>query len=389
MRDTHGPIRPVGAGHSFSPLVPTEGHLVITDNLNGLIKSDPASLQAEFFTGTRLADMGPVLNEAGQAMYNLPDIDHQTLAGALATSTHGTGKSLKSLSGYVTGLRLVTPGGDVLDIDKDTPDDLLGAASVSLGALGVVTRARLQNRTPFNLKTAVWLEETSSVIDQFNEYCTSWQHFEMMPLLHADYSQVIAHKETSEPPSSPTEESDDGALLSLIAATPVILRGTLINTLAAQIEPTELIQPSYQALSNLRFDRFNEMEYSVPVDAGPGCLKEILTAVSDNRIDVAIPLEYRIIDSDNAWLSMFSGGPRVSISVHRMAAHSEKRLFELVEPIFWKYEGRPHWGKAHSLDYARLSKLYPRLAEFSELQRTLDPDGKMLNAHLRKILFPD
>ncbi len=383
---TSGPIRPVGSGHSFTPLVPTDGHMVVADKLSGLISHDEELFEAEFYAGTRLSDMGAPLNEVGQASFNLPDIDRQTLAGAVATSTHGTGRHLKSLSGYVTGLRLITPQGEVLDIDRDTPDDLLGAASVSIGALGLVTRIRMQNREPFRLKTATWIEETTSVLDKFDEYCDEWQHFEMFPLLHADYSAVVAHQETTEPLAPPPEVVDDGSTLALIDATPIPLRGALISFLAGLIEPTEAVRPSYQALTNLRFDRFNEMEYSVPADAGAACCKEILHAVKENSIDVAVPLEYRIIDSDDTWLSMYTGGPRVSISVHRMAGFDFTRLFDLVEPIFWKYDGRPHWGKIHSLGFSELKNLYPRMSDFADLQRELDPEGKMLNDHLQRLL---
>jgi FAD-linked oxidoreductase len=383
---TAGPIRPVGAGHSFNPLVPTDGHLLILDNMSGLIDHDPGALTAELWAGTRLSDAGPLLDRVGQAMPNLPDIDRQTLAGAVATSTHGTGKGLASLSGNVTSLRLITPGGDVLDLDAGRQPEIFQAARVSLGALGIVTRIGFQNRTPFRLHSRNWVQDTESVLEDFDASADEWQHFEMMPLLHSDYSLVIAHKETTDPldPADPAED-DDGGLLSLIDSTPVLLRGSLVNFLAGQIDPTESVDKSYNGLTHLRFDRFNEMEYSVPVDAGPACLREILQTVKREAVDVTIPLEYRLIGADDSWLSMFSGGPRVSISVHRMAQYDHRPYFKLIEPIFWRYGGRPHWGKVHTLGYAELKSLYPRFDDFIEVQRTLDPAGRMLNSHLRRL----
>lgn len=386
LKSTTGTIRPVGAGHSFAPLVPTDGELLVLDKLSGLERYDERRMTAELMAGTRVADAGPLLHEIGQAMPNLPDIDHQTLAGAIATSTHGTGKHLKSLSGYVSSLRLVTPTGDVIDADAHHETDVFDAGRVSLGALGVVTRIGFENRKPFCVLTRNWMEETSSVLDNFDAYADEWQHFEMMPLLHSDYSLVIAHKETSAAIEPMPAEDDDGAFLKLIDATPVALRGALINTLADSIEPTQGVDWSFNALTNLRFDRFNEMEYSVPAARGAECLMEILETVSDRGIDVTIPLEYRLIDEDDSWISMFEGGPRVSISVHRMAQYDFHDLFDAVEPIFWKYEGRPHWGKLHTLDFDRLKAIYPHLADFASLQQALDPEGRMLNPHLRKVL---
>jgi FAD-linked oxidoreductase len=386
VRSTRGPIRPVGAGHSFSPLVPTNGHLIVLDNLNGLVRHDPAALTAELMAGTRLSDAGNLLNDVGEAMYNLPDIDRQTLAGAIATATHGTGKDLMSLSGYVTSLRLVTPSGEVVDLDANNNADVFHAARVSMGALGIVTRIGFQNRAPFNVRSRTWMEKTETVVDRFDQLSSEWEHFEMMPLLHSDFSLVIAHKETTDAISPMPEAEDDGAFLTLIDATPVALRGALINTLAGDIEPSEGVEASYRALTNLRFDRFNEMEYSVPAAAGPACLLEILATVKRAAMDVTIPLEYRIIEADDAWLSMFNGGRRVSISVHRLARYDYKPLFELIEPIFWRYGGRPHWGKVHTLGYTQLRELYPRFEDFARVQRSLDPEGRMLNEHLAYVL---
>ena len=382
FKSTRGPIRPVGSGHSFTALVPTDGYLMVLDRMNGLISHDPSAMTAEFWAGTRLSDAGPLLDGVGQAMPNLSDIDRQTLAGAVATSTHGTGKGLKSLSGCVTSMTLVTPNGEISEIDAGS-GDLFDAARVSLGSFGVVTRIGFANRAPFNLRNRTWVQDTESVIEDFDSLAGEWQHFEMMPLLHSDYSLVIAHKETTDPVGEPAPEGDDSELLALIDATPVMLRGTMINLLAKTIDPTEDVQKSFRGLTHLRFDRFNEMEYSVPVDAGPHCLREILATVKEKGVDVTIPLEYRIIGGDDTWLSMFSGGPRVSISVHRMAKYDYKPYFNLIEPIFWKYGGRPHWGKVHTLGYKQLKALYPRFDDFIAIRNSLDPEGRMLNGYLR------
>jgi len=90
--------------------------------------------------------MGGPLKEIGQALPNMADIDYQTLAGAIATSTHGTGAKYGSYSSQVVGLRLVTAAGEILDCDAHVHPEVFNAARVSLGALGIVSRVRLQNR---------------------------------------------------------------------------------------------------------------------------------------------------------------------------------------------------------------------------------------------------
>ena len=117
LKTSTGEIRPVGSGHSFSPLVPTDGHLIVLDQLTQMTAHDDETLQATFGAGVRLGDIGPMLAGVNQAMLNLPDIDRQTLAGATATATHGTGIAFTSLSSFVTQMQLVTPRGEVMNIN--------------------------------------------------------------------------------------------------------------------------------------------------------------------------------------------------------------------------------------------------------------------------------
>lgn len=391
LRRTSGEIRPVGSGHSFSALVPTDGHLIVIDQLSGLLDHDAKTLQATFGAGTRLGDMGEPLARIGQAMLNLPDIDRQTLAGATATATHGTGIAFTCLSGFVTSLRLVTPDGSVIDTSPTSNSDLFDAARVSLGALGIVTQMTLQNRAPYKLKARNWVQPIEEVLETFDESAANHRHFEMFPLTHSDYALVLAIDETDEdinnPPPSPEDEAAFAQAMAFWATLPAKERFAEINAMARQIGPTEAVDESYRILSNIRNDRFNEMEYSVPAEAGADCLREILRTVIEKEVDVVFPLEYRYVKRDDTWLSMSAGDyDHAAISIHRMASEDYRPYFDLIEPIFWKYGGRPHWGKVHSLDKARLEQLYPRFKDFQMLQAELDPAGRLLNPHLKKLL---
>ena len=105
-------------------------------------------------------------------------------------------------------------------------------------------------------------------------------------------------------------------------------------------------------------------------------------------MDVVFPLEYRYVRRDDTWLGMSSGDEdHAAISIHRMASADYRPYFDLIEPIFWKYGGRPHWGKVHSLGAAQLSELYPRFKDFQALRAELDPQGRLLNDHLRKLFI--
>ena len=383
-----GALRPVGSGHSFSGLVPTDGHIVVLDRLTGLRSHDPATLEATLGAGIRLAEIGPVLQEAGQAMFNLPDIDRQTLAGAISTATHGTGLTLNTLSAYVTGLRLITPAGKVLDLDAAKEPSLFAAAQVSLGALGFVTEVRMRNLAPYRLKKSSSIQPTEDVLKDFAEKAKAHRHFEMFPLTHSEYASVQTIDITDEPvhnPPVPPDQADpyDDLMRAMTLVPPSARRAIIDAAVAATPASEPIIDESYRILSNVRNYRFNEMEYSVPLEAGAPCVLEILRTIEEKNIDVVFPLEYRYVAGDDLWLSMFSGAPRAAISVHQDARFDYRPYFDIVEPIFWKYGGRPHWGKVHTLKYEQLSKLYPKFADFLEMREALDPTGRMLNAHLR------
>ena len=326
----------------------------------------------------------------GKVKYLFSDIDRQTLAGATATATHGTGIDFKCLSGYVTALRLVTPGGKVMDIDAESDAALFAAARVSVGALGVVTRMTMQNRSPYRLKQKSWAEKTESILEKFDELAASHRHFEMFPLTHSDYCLALSTEETSDPVNNPipSPEEDaafDGAMRAWMGLPPEERRPH-INGLAEQIGPSERVDTSHRILSNIRNNRFNEMEYAVPIDAGAECVREILQTIADEKIDVVFPLEYRYVSRDDTWLSMSSGHEdHAAISIHRVATEDYRPYFNIIEPIFWKYGGRPHWGKVHSLGADELTKLYPKFGDFQALRQQLDPTGRMLNDHLRTL----
>jgi FAD-linked oxidoreductase len=389
MASTSGSLRPVGAGHSFTPLVPTDGHLLVLDGINGMTSHDSEALQATFGAGTRLSSIGPALETVGQGPLILPDIDRQTLAGAISTGTHGTGLTLHSLSGNVTGMRMVTASGEVLAISETSDPDLFKAACVSVGALGVITEVTLQNRQAYRLKARNWAARIDEVLEEFEASASRHRHFEMFPLTHSDYALVLSIDETDEPidnpPLSPEEEAAFGNAMRAWMDIPPRERRPLINGLAEQIEPSVSVDASYRILSNVRSNRFNEMEYAVPREEGAACVREVLDIIAEQEIDVVFPLEYRYVKGDDLWLSMDEGGDRAAISVHRTASEDYRPLFDAVEPIFWKYGGRPHWGKIHSLGHAELSKLYPRFEDFREIRAELDPSGRLLNDHLKKL----
>lgn len=394
IRQAPGKIRPVGSGHSFSALVPTDGTLLSLSFFNGLLDHDASTLQATFAAGTPMSRMGPALKAVGQALPNMADIDYQTLAGAISTSTHGTGVGFSSYSAGVTGLQLVTAQGEVLDCDANREREVFSAARVSLGALGVATRVRLQNRTPYRLRERQWIARTEELLEDVAKNTRENQHWEMLVVTHSDYALSIALNETTDAPTPPIDPAEAGGneFVSIIenldkyASDFPQARRTLLNSLRYFASFQDRVAESFEIYANVRNVRFNEMEYSVPAEHGPPCLREILKLIRDKDLRTWFPIEYRYVKADDIPLSMFEGRDSCSISVHQHYTMDHHNFFAAVEPIFWKYAGRPHWGKLHTLNARTLQALYPRWNEFARVRQALDPGGKFLNAHLSSIL---
>ncbi len=386
-------VRPVGAGHSFSPVVPTDGAILTLARMQGMIAHDAESQQAEFWGGTAMTTMGPELKAIGQALPNMADIDYQTLAGALATSTHGTGVNFGSYSSNITGMRLITAQGVVIDCDAVNNPEIFSAARVSMGSLGVITRVKLQNRSAFRLHETMSVEKTEDLLENIPSLVADNQHWEMQVVTNSDYAASITLNETDAPITPVEEGASEGGneflywieKLDKYGSDFPAARHALMNMIAKFASFEERVGESYEIYANVRDVRFNEMEYSVPAEDGPACLREILKLIHEKQLPTWFPIEYRYVKADDIPLSMFEGRDSCSISIHQHYTMSHHEYFSAVEKIFWKYNGRPHWGKLHNLNAQHLSALYPRWKEFTNVRAELDPQGKFLNAHLRSV----
>jgi FAD/FMN-containing dehydrogenase len=125
------------------------------------------------------------------------------------------------------------------------------------------------------------------------------------------------------------------------------------------------------------------MEFHLPAQNQLKALEEVVRTIEKERPDVFFPIEVRRIAPDDAWLSPFQDGIRGSVAVHAYYRDDFTFLYSLIEPIFRRYEGRPHWGKLHTLRGRQLAALYPRWDDFLAVRQELDPEGRMLNPYLR------
>jgi FAD-linked oxidoreductase len=393
LRSAPAPVRPVGAGHSFTPLVPAEaGTILSLRNFEGLLRHDAQALTATVGAGTKLGALGGPLQGIGQALPNMPDVDEQSLAGAIATGTHGTGAKLGALHTGVRALRLATPRGEVLDCSATRNPALFEAARVSLGALGVITEVTLANVPTHNLKRRVWLEPLADLLDgRFDELAAAHHSFEIYLIPHCDRGVAIAIDPTDEPVRPRGADPDTAAVLEMkrlrdaLAWWPAARRW-LINRATGDFRPEEAVDVWHRVFPSSRTVRFNEMEYHLPREQLMPALRKVRAAVEKLHPEIFFPIEVRVVRGDGAWLSPFQGHEvSGSIAVHHYYPEDPLPYFATIEPIFRAAGGRPHWGKMNTLAAADFAALYPRWKEFLDVRRELDPEGRMLNPYLRRV----
>jgi FAD-linked oxidoreductase len=392
LRKTPAPIRPVGAGHSFTSLVPTEGTLLSLDQMNGIANHDSSSNTASVWAGTRLGDLGPALAAIGQEMLNLPDINKQSLGGALGTATHGTGARYQALHGSVRSFRLATAGGDILECSAEKNPEVFSAARVGLGAFGVITQVTLQNDSLHRVRKRTFLQSTEKTTAEWDSLCAAHRKVEFFALPFTGLSAVVTTDPTDAAvfPRGPDAETE--ALMSLKRLRDLFgwippLRRWLAQSALSGVPEEQAIDDSWKLLSNERPVRFNEMEFHFPREAQMAAMREVLAAIEASHREVFFPLELRSIAQDDAWLSPFYQRESGSIAVHAYYKDDYTRLFAQIEPILRRHGGRPHWGKLHSLKARDLKALYPRWRDAMNVRQTLDPQGRFLNSYLREIFI--
>ncbi len=387
-----GVVRAVGAGHSFTPLVPTEGTIVSLSRLSGLVDHDTTSLQATLRAGSRLGDIGAPLEQAGQALVNMPDIDEQTLAGCLATATHGTGVDIGCMSTLVEGIQLVNARGDLVDCDRQHNTELFEAARVSLGVLGIITQVRLQNVEPYRLRRETVWREFDEILEMADSEADKHRNFEFYYVPFSGMGFTDSQDISNEAVSSTEKLDGNEGVRDLQRARDWLewspgLRELVLGSYMKTLGDEVTIENSWKNYASERNVRFNEMEYHLPRENGLQALREVRVALESQHPEVFFPIEVRFVKGDDIWLSPFYRQDCCSIAVHRFFEEDFTPYFKTIEPIFRKYNGRPHWGKLNTLQRQDFRKLYPRWDDFAEVRRQMDPQGRFLNPYLAS-LFP-
>jgi L-gulonolactone oxidase len=388
-------VKALGSGHSFTATSVTTGAMIDMSRLSRLIAVDRAASTVTVEAGITIADLNLLLNGLGLALPNLGDIAYQTISGAIATSTHGTGRALTGIAAQVVAMRVVAGDGSVLDLSPEHHPTLFHAARVGVGALGIVSRVTLRVVPAFRLRAVEGAQRLDDLVEQLDEHVDGNDHFEFFWIPHTKWALTKRNNRTDEPVSIPSpfkhwyaktfmENYAFGAVCRLGRARP-----NLIPRLATALPSTgqsTIVDESYRIFASQRLVRFVEMEYAIPREACGEALQRVRRMVDERGHMVSFPVEVRFTAPDDVPLSTASGRPSAYIAVHMYKGTPFEPYFRDVAAIMADYDGRPHWGKMHFLGADELSRLYPQWEAFQQARQRIDPMRTFANAYTDRVL---
>jgi L-gulonolactone oxidase len=387
-------VKVIAGGHSFTDTAMTAGHLVSLDKMNRVVRTVGHDVTVQ--GGIRLHSLNDELTERGLALPNLGDIAYQSIAGATATATHGTGAGLGNIATRIVGLELVTGDGTVRRVDEQDDPELLRVARVGLGALGILTEVTIRCVPAFNLHAVETIEPLADVVSDFRTVMHSTDHVEFYWMPGSRRCQVKRNTVTDRPaePQSTFGYVRDKWIGENLAFGTVCRVGRRFPRLAPKVAnlvmsaatERELIDRSDKIFCSPRKVRFLEMEYGIPFDAVPDALGRIAELITTLPVRPMFPIEVRSSAADDIPLSTANGRASGWIAVHQYIGVPYEAYFQGVENIMNDYGGRPHWGKMHYQSAATLAHRYPEWETFAAARRELDPGGTFRNAYLDRVL---
>jgi len=411
-------VRMAGTGHSFTPVAATDGLLLRPGGLTGIRSVDEAAGLVTAEAGCPLRVLNAELLARGLSLANMGDIQVQTVAGAIQTGTHGTGRDVGGMAAQVAGLEMVLADGTITTCSAPAtpppaeaaatrppnsaaaapPAGLFDAARVGLGALGVLTAVTFRVVPAFLLEAREEPMPWSEVISRLDELTSENEHFEFYWFPHTE-GCLTKRNNRSEGPPRPLGRIryllDDeflsntvfGATCRLGHAVPSVIK-TVNGVAGRALGARGYVDAAYKVFTSPRRVRFKEEEYAIPRDSLRDVLGEVRALFARRDWRISFPIEVRVTPGDDVWLSTAYGRSSAYIAIHVFHASAHEEYFRDVEAIMTSVGGRPHWGKMHTRNAEYLSQAYPKHGDFVALRDELDPERRFGNAYLTQVLGP-
>jgi xylitol oxidase len=383
-------LRVVGSRHCFNDIADTPATQLSLHKLNRVVSIDKARRRVAVEGGIRYGELGPILHEEGFALHNLASLPHISIAGAVATATHGSGVTLGGLATAIVAMEFIDAAGNLVALSREQNPDTFPGAVVSLGALGVVTGLTLDVVPDFAVGQDVYRDlPVASVERHFDEIMSAGYSVSLFTAWQSDTIEQVWVK------SRVADGEAFGAPPSLFGARPAATKMHPIAHLDA-VNCTEQMGeagPSYDRLPHFRMGftpasgEELQVEYFVPREHAVAAAKTI-RAYGPKFGKLLMISEVRTIAGDDLWMSPFSRGPSVAFHFSfEKQWPAVRRLLVGLEAALAPFSPLPHWGKLFALPAATIRAGYPKLAAFRDLLATHDPGGKFRNAYVDRYVF--
>jgi L-gulono-1,4-lactone dehydrogenase len=405
-------VRMAGTGHSFTPAAVTDGVLLRPGALARIRSVDAAAGLATAEAGCPLRVLNAELLARGLSLANMGDIQVQTVAGAIQTGTHGTGRDIGGMAAQVAGLELVLADGTIVTCSADVPagsapppsspsppwPGLFDAARVGLGALGILTAVTFRVVPSFLLEAREEPMRWSEVISRLDELTSANEHFEFYWFPHTEGCLTKRNNRSAGPPRPLPRMRyllDDeflsntvfGATCRLGHLVPAVIKP--VNAMAGKaLGSRTYVDAAYRVFTSPRRVRFKEQEYAIPRESLADVLAEVRALFARRDWRISFPIEVRVTPGDDPWLSTAYRRDSAYIAIHVFHASPHQEYFRDVEAVMIAAGGRPHWGKMHTVGAEYLRQAYPKHGEFVALRDELDPERRFGNAYLAQVLGP-
>jgi L-gulono-1,4-lactone dehydrogenase len=387
-------VKVVGSRHSFNSIATTTNTLINLEKIQPAIVLNRSNMTVELPASMKLKDANEQLEEQGVAFASIGEIAEQTIAGLIATGTHGTGLTWGTISDAVRAVKLITANGELVEINSGVE---LAAARLNLGALGAVVSVTMEVVPSHRLKRVQDFMPVDEAIDL--EFIRSNDHVQIFYLPFVDKANVKILNKTTESSKGMFQKDFNerfkenfllNMLLSRAASNPTSVPEKM-KTMADQLKRVTDIGPSFHQMTSIRTMRYHEMELAIDLSHIKEALSEAkilireLSERKENPFFAHMPVTLRSVKGvPDTLLSPTLGRDTIYFS---FVAHTDfegyQDYFKTVESRFTeKFNARPHWGKHYSIN--PLSK-YSRADVFSSVRRQFDPNLKFSNAYLQKL----
>ncbi|MFF3492593.1 FAD-binding protein [Streptomyces sp. NPDC002795] len=376
-------IRVLGSGHSFNRIADVDaergGVLVSLGALPSRIDVDTAERTVRVGGGVRYAELAGALHTHGLALPNMASLPHISVAGSVATGTHGSGNGNRSLAEAVRAVEILTGDGELVTLARGEAG--FEGAVVSLGALGVVLSLTLDVEPSFDVAQHVFRELPFQGLDFDAVSSAAYSVSLFTDWGGPRFDQVWVKRRMPDALHFPWAET------AVEARHPVPGMSAVHCT-----EQFGVPGPWHERLPHFRAEFTPssgdelQSEYLLPREHTVAAL-HALDAVRTRIAPVVQVCEVRTVAADAQWLSPAYG--RDTVAFHFTWVGDAERVLpvvSLVEDRLREFGPRPHWGKVFTADPARVAARYPRAADFVALAERLDPEGKFSNAFVRGLL---